>query len=322
MFFQNLSDEEMLQLALEASAREAGLLLGKNASAILQSTYETTRHALLKHKTKHTPEKVTNGIIVQANICNQAHSFFHASIKEFKTACSICGYLSLALTMSVSKYLNFTGSLRTKSELLNLFNHLRSETFLKEELLPLTRNAMKTIKANRETYIQKPLSNVRNKIAYLKSWVANYEISDVLIQERINCIFFRFNQWPEYESATYEEKERLYVEERQFGGRLDKKTKTLKHLEGESVYFFETFLPVRDECKDTRKRDVSECKDIVEKEKANIFLLDLNGHFSVGITSIIDGTPHCVVINTTTFNYIESDAGGMAIAATFDAAFS
>ena len=49
------------------------------------------------------------------------------------------------------------------------------------------------------------------------NWVANYEISDFFKAKPHQVTFFRYNQYPERDASTFEEKERM-IEEKPFGG--------------------------------------------------------------------------------------------------------
>ena len=51
-----------------------------------------------------------------------------------------------------------------------------------------------------------------------------------------------------------------------------------------------------------------------------IYAVDLNGHFTVAVTGVVEGVPTLIMFNTTDSNYL-SGAAGLITAAGFDFAF-
>lgn len=153
---------------------------------------------------------------------------------------------------------------------------------------------------------------------YLSDWVANYEISDYLVAEAkedslLEAVhFFRYNQMPECETATYEERLRLQ-DESVFGtavpGGAD--DKSIAELEaGATRFFVERFLP---EHALLRPEHWSQQR-MQQDGKPPVFVVDVNNHFVAAVPLIIEpssesqGGPTLLVVDTTRGSSIPNSA--------------
>jgi len=201
-------------------------------------------------------------------------------------------------------------------------------------------NVIKYISEARGGYISRNKGSFKNKKIidrYRSDWVANYEISDYLRQQVMceSVHFVRYNQWPERNGATYEEKERL-VEEKVFGGKVcgDKVSVSLE--EGASRFIVESFHPSRrlyrpeDWIKINAQKttESKESRDSPINHRPQIFVLDLNGHFACCFSCVVAKSSNSkksgveqvrvlIVINTTSASYLSAGAP----CAAFDLAF-
>lgn len=163
--------------------------------------------------------------------------------------------------------------------------------------------------------------------AYLRAWVANYEVSDALRSygEEDRCaLFLRFNEWPERGSATHEEKERL-KEMMPFGGsrRGDKSDAVVfDSAAGETMFVVEVFTPVRELLTPAKWLALPPQAEHQLQPLQQVVVLDLNGHFAVGLPEMARGGPEptFTMLNTTPASYIEG-SGGLAAAEAFDLFF-
>lgn len=117
----------------------------------------------------------------------------------------------------------------------------------------------------------------------------------------------RYNQWPERDTATHEEAQRL-EEEEQFGGYNTGDKANVQLEEGASRFIVESFTPDGGhllERTDTFLQRV--CGDAL---KGAIFILDLNGHFTAAVAVGPPHEPKLMLVNTTRGDYIRGGGGG------------
>uniref|UniRef100_A0A7S0CW42 Uncharacterized protein n=2 Tax=Amorphochlora amoebiformis TaxID=1561963 RepID=A0A7S0CW42_9EUKA len=318
-------------------------------ASALKSSHNLSR-TQISITSKHAPREPVNGDLIQINSLDQFHESFKILIKEFKFPSAACGAFSVANSIILHSLLtkhpmNKFGVL-TKGELESITQSLRTEKLVIDEV----RKIMSFVHDTRQEYLKKHESKFpeNEKDRYQRDWVANYEISDYLIKnakddakeekgEKKACYmcnkprvhFLRYNQWPERDGAKHEEKERL-IEEKPFGG-IKTGDKATVSLEEEAARFIvESFTPKR---KLYRPEEWSERylrsarmefkEDEVEARLFQIFVLDVNGHFTCGFSCLLSKDPQkppvptLVTINTTSASYLDNSC----VAAAFDLSF-
>ena len=151
--------------------------------------------------------------LLQLPIFNQFHPQWNPLISKYSTPSAICGYTAIACArlIAASDPLSLT-----KEELQQKLCDVSAISGHVE-------HSMRFIHDCRRDYIKKNFSKfpAKSEDAYLKAWVANYEVSDYLRHgcppsERPNIVFVRFNQYPELDQATHEEHDRISDHERGF----------------------------------------------------------------------------------------------------------
>lgn len=201
---------------------------------------------------------------------------------------------------------------------------------LPTRLLPDIVKAMEQIQAWRASYVAKHRSSFSSKHAvdeYMRAWVANYEISDLLTTygpPEGGVLFLRFNQWPEREQAAHEEAARM-EEERRFGGRPGDKSQVVHDFSaGDAMVVVESFGPGPGPVGLHSPREWCTAVGGAGALCRVAMVLDVNGHF-VAACPVADwdgtGRPALVVFNTTSASYL-GGAGGHMAAAAFDLVFS
>ena len=146
---QLVDEDELLRMALEASIHD---MSGRKGGSVALSSNHTKRRMEIPRPDKHAPAggPRSDGMVRQYNTCNQFHELFGPSIKEFSTAASTCGYMTVAYCRLITAYLRggaapgssntkMAKKIRTKADLDALVAHLRSEDFTEKELLPAVR---------------------------------------------------------------------------------------------------------------------------------------------------------------------------------------
>jgi hypothetical protein len=248
--------------------------------------------------------------IQQEGVLNQFHMFWLPIIHEYQTASAICGYLSCAFAKMIA-CLPFSAEAKRED--------IRDLLCDEKQVFQQTAQVMQFISERRAEYISSHRSAFTQKeeLHYLKNWVANYEISDYFqsldpdISQHI--VFVRFNQYPEYESATHEERDRLQ-EEAQFGGRKgDKSSKqSFDASDPKASAFIIEFFAERLQNTALRNRVLLRPRE-VDGRNWRVAVLDLNGHFAVAVPC--GGS--LVLFNTTDFNYL-SGSSGLTVAVAHD----
>ncbi len=190
---------------------------------------------------------------------------FKKSIKDFQTSDSICGYVASA----IAPFLGETTPFQTNpSELELLLNQLNDLSLL----VPEVEKCMEIIQAQRQQYITEnphEFKTKKDKEKYMKDWVANYEISDLLqIFPPLNDnVFFLRHvsfQYPNLVKDVKHEEKRRLVEEEQF---QDQK------------FIIESFSKVRKLQTIDQWIYEEKAKKLIESNKSLVFVTDLLGHF-------------------------------------------
>jgi len=307
-----------LQLAIALSLADQDQKSEKDKKMlVLTQVYERDRYSL-ERIDKHAPPTPSPGILKQLNTLNQFHQTFLPSIKDFQAARAICGYMVMAHTVLLSKFIPENG-IRTTSDL----NKIRQLLQDINVVLPEVRKSMDFVfkcRKRRTVSHRKDFKNKKERKKYLHAWVANYEISDYFISRRKEIApfvnFLRYNQYPELEISSHEEKERILLEEKPFGGKPSDKKDERKYGEHESVFIFESFYPSRQLL---TPEEYSKKAGIMKSNR--VFVLDTKGHFAIALGARLDGKDVLLVFNTTGGNLISSGAAMLSATTAFDACF-
>jgi hypothetical protein len=195
---------------------------------------------------------------------------------------------------------------------------------------PILRMAFQEVISERHKFYPDPA----DKMKYIRQWVANYEVGDLLhhhsSQESNSTHFIRHNQYPLITEATPDEKVRLVSEER-FGG-VASTNRTISYSEDSSVYFIQTDFSDEKEAFFTPE----EWKSRVVCHGPHVCVIDMNGHFIAALVCHIEKAvggestcgcfdtskacdspqyePALILFQTTETNYMNS----MSTAWTFD----
>ena len=252
-----------------ARAIEASLKTMQAPKKLLFEASEIASH--------RTPD---GGLILERKTLNQIHSFFKDSIEEFQCPQAMCGMIMSANAIVLATEI-LRGVSRTKvwtdAEIEEkIVRPLQNDT----RILAETREVMRFVRDARRRYVESHADDFEDEKArrrYMRDWVANYEVSDYFIRlfastrmrASSSVHFLRFNQIPERYKATHEELERM-TEELPFG-----KTADETHF---SRFIVETYRPKR-----ALLRPEVWKKGRASADDVPTLLLDLNGHFCVGI---------------------------------------
>eukprot|EP01125_Pyxidicula_operculata_P013669 TRINITY_DN453_c0_g1_i2.p2 TRINITY_DN453_c0_g1~~TRINITY_DN453_c0_g1_i2.p2 ORF type:complete len:315 (-),score=39.17 TRINITY_DN453_c0_g1_i2:140-1084(-) len=303
------NEDYELKLALEASARE---YQEKTQDFVPSTTTFTLDRAQNDFPRLSTGNFGTEKLL-QDPIFNQFHQHWDSLIKEYETASAICGYITMSIVREVVKFDKIDSKIKLEQ--------LKSLLCNKSVVTPLIRHAMSSIMTWRKKWVtdhQSSFKNKRDQTSYMKAWIANYEISDYVQQlpeeERKYIIFLRKNQWPEYHTATHEEKERL-VEEKRFGGKVVciKGNDKSEYGPDDSTVIVESFYPQRQLYKPeeyiSHERDETIAPTNYKSWK--VAMMDLNGHFCIAVPTFIDGKRGLLLLNTMDSNGLHSFTVGL-----------
>jgi hypothetical protein len=190
-----MTEDEMLFLALEESAKIHQVSIGS----------ETCSNSFRS-------ESKSGMQLLQLPIVNQFHPQWNPLISKYSTPSAICGYTAIAC----ARFIAALESPVTKSELQLMLSTMASVSGPVED-------AMRFVHDSRRDYIAAHPADftTASSVQYMKSWVANYEISDYLRREcppslRHKLAFVRFNQFSQLHSATHEERDRISAHESGF----------------------------------------------------------------------------------------------------------
>lgn len=300
-------DEEM-QRALELSAQEH---MATCTQLVLDGELRVMRRDLERPLSQHwkSPYQAQDGVMLQVDTVNQFAHHWAPLVREFSSPSSTCGYMVMANALALQKLLPEADAWK-QTQFHEFVRLLRDHALLE----PLLREAMEVIAQSRRAWVANhaadfPTDASRNN--YLSAWVANYEISDFLQAKAsracLDCHpvhFVRYNQWPQYRTATHEERARL-VEEERFGGSSDADGR-VNYREGDSVFIVESFRPERRlESPEEFLQGHPPCR------APGVFVADLNGHFVTCVavhleTPSGEEKPTLIVVNTTGTRYLDN----------------
>lgn len=244
----------------------------------------------------------------------------------------LAGYCTVGNALSLARLLQRMDRSQVVSK--QQFNELVAEMRNERKALDAMRLGIQFVHDQRVKWMNKQpesyWSAKRTKDSCLKIWAANHELSDFMIARVVagdtnlgTVNFLRYNQWPERADAVFEEAERL-VEEKPFGGETQGDKVTVPLDEGGSRFIVERFSPTRalqrpeEWIREEKKRESG------GKCPPNIFMLDLNGHYAVGVgllleTEAANPTPTFVMFNTTDGNYLSNGSPTVAFDLCFPA---
>eukprot|EP00746_Dinoflagellata_sp_MGD_P027350 gnl/MRDRNA2_/MRDRNA2_164566_c0_seq1.p1 gnl/MRDRNA2_/MRDRNA2_164566_c0~~gnl/MRDRNA2_/MRDRNA2_164566_c0_seq1.p1 ORF type:complete len:323 (-),score=65.81 gnl/MRDRNA2_/MRDRNA2_164566_c0_seq1:107-1075(-) len=251
---------------------------------------------------------VMDGEILQVNTIDQFAESFLPLIDAFKAPSASCGYFSIANALLVAE------NIKDRSMSVNELQSFIDSTLRNVKCVTArVEDAMCFIQDSRKSYIQnhqKDFPSYDEQEEYMRAWVANYEISDYLQKSNApqNSYFFRYNQWPERDAATHEERDRI-EEEREFGSDALGNKGSVPLMEGATRFILERFQPQRmlqrpEAWLSEHENEVSFTAPVLPC----IFIVDVNGHFLVAFDAILDGKLTLVVINTTAGSYLQYPA--------------
>jgi hypothetical protein len=175
---------------------------------------------------------------------------------------------------------------------------------------PYIEEAMKFIFDWRSKYIQDHLSDFpteKSKKDYIRAWIANYEISDYLKSKSplANILFLRYNETPEYDHATHEEKDRM-KEQFPFGGKKGQKSDQSSFGPNDSMMIVEKFTPER---KLLRPEDAITDPNI---RKFRAAVIDVNGHFVTCVPYHDSDGKKVIIFNTMQSSVLQQSTTALA----------
>ena len=140
----------------------------------------------------------------------------------------------------------------------NLMNAVRDP----EAAMARVDAAMAAVRRRRQAYISASNQfDAHGASAYLRAWVANYELSELLLdfatstsaRGRRRLLFLRMNQYPMLVDATHEEHARIAVEEARFGG-MRTGAGVITYSKGDAYFCVERFTRGRVSPRQHRRR--------------------------------------------------------------------
>jgi len=282
----SLTEQEDIGLAMAIQAS----LEQEPPNTLITTTYKSSRTSLPFPKLGPSlPVDQDPSACTQQGLFNQFHSFWSPLISKYEAPSAICGYIamSLPLLLAQSQHLPFQA---LKDQLCNMNN-----------IYPFLDDSMKFIHEWRSQYINthlKDFQTEKSKQDYKRAWIANYEISDYLIskipimkENNFQVLFIRYNEVPEYDTASHEEKTRM-SEQFPFGGKKGIKANPECFGPKESMIIVESFLMER---KLWRPEEALNDPFI---RNWNAVVLDVNGHFLVGVPGRENGKKQIILLNT------------------------
>ena len=233
-------------------------------------------------------------IVREVKTVDQYIDYFSKIIKRYYTATSICGYFVSAISPLLAD--------RTTNLMdIEKINTILLDLNVKELVEPHLEQAMKTIYNQRAKYISEfahEFSTPKEKNKYLKDWIANYEISDVMREQcfqRENLFFFRqnpFNFPKEVQKIKHEELKRL---------------KDIEHLK-EEEFIIEKFCVKNGLIAINQFKQENYFKTLIKNDKSMILICDLVGHFVCFVVCFVFYNDtiekNIILVNSTENNYI------------------
>ena len=311
------------EAALAAALAESAAL---HSATVLSPAVDAARgaHALARGDVRPAlgaaAARASRVTMRQVGVLNQFHKQWAPLIGEFGAPSAICGYTSVAHAAALAARGRggeprcFASPAEARAALLDF-----------GAVEPLVRDAMARVRAARESWVAAhpdDFDGERARKLYTGAWVANYEVSDCLralpAELARQVIFVRFNQYQERGVATHEERERM-AEEQQF--------------EGRAALFVEAFARVGGggdsgggdaaaaaAVLDRRLLTPEEALALPAGERADwrVAVVDLNGHFCVGVPLRgDDGAETLLLLNTIETSVFHGN-GALAAAVCFD----
>jgi len=276
------SEEEIERFLLEASG---------------QLEEKSSVPKIFKHEKVNL--KVGNIIVREIKILDQYGPHYAQSIAKYKTPSSICGYVVCAVAPLVSEWANYM--ICQPEDVDKMIENLRDP----KVMIPKVEEAMEIIQAQRTLYVEEygdEFANPKERDFYIKDWVANYEISDLLqiTSPNLKNLFFlrycAFSFPEEVKKVKHEELRRLKEEEAFKGNRFIV----------ESFYNERRLQTVDDWIRE------GHMEKLAATDKPLVFVGDLAGHFVTFVLCKVlkeDGTleDNLLMINSTQTNYLNRE---------------
>jgi len=177
----------------------------------LQMNSQSLNQKLFIHESIN--QKMNSIHIRELKVINQFDQIFAKSIQEFKTAESICGYVVSAVAPIIAKSLSYSSTVDEIEEIMTTLNDYNI-------MIPKVENNMRIVQQQRARYIEQnpdEFNHEEEKTAYIKDYVAKYEISDlmqILGSDLENLVFLRHvgYEFPELVAdLKHEEKKKTRV---------------------------------------------------------------------------------------------------------------
>ena len=152
-------------------------------------------------------------IVRELQIVDQLNPAFLNSIKEFRTAKMICGYLSCCVADLVSNHFpSLNMRVRDVEKMVKILSHPAGVMEDVREMMSwLLHNRQKYVLSNKTSFPVEMINSgtVYDEERYLRDWVANYEISDWLQLKKNGRVHFVRRIERDQTDVYHEEKERL-----------------------------------------------------------------------------------------------------------------
>jgi len=276
-------NEEDIQLAIQQSIQTT-------SNSLITTYYNTARSSLPFPKLGPVdPADSDPYSLVQFGIFNQFHSIWDKLIEKYEAPSAICGYISMCLPLVIAQC-EWKGISDLKEQLCNI-----------NKIIPFLEDSMKFVHEWRSKYIlnhPNEFPTERSKKDYKRAWIANYEISDYL-RNKISfmnnqVLFIRYNEVPEYDHATHEEKTRIQQEQFPFGGKKGLKADPASFPDPglDSIILIESFIPKQK----LQTPETALCDPGIRQWSSAV--LDVNGHFLVGVPCLENGKKQIALFNT------------------------
>eukprot|EP01060_Flectonema_neradi_P004774 TRINITY_DN1311_c2_g1_i1.p1 TRINITY_DN1311_c2_g1~~TRINITY_DN1311_c2_g1_i1.p1 ORF type:complete len:296 (+),score=54.05 TRINITY_DN1311_c2_g1_i1:48-935(+) len=220
-------------------------------------------------KGEFSNKKLPSGIIRAVSVANQFQNPVVDKLSEKHETCkATCGYFCTAVARILATKDLQT---KTKSDIESIIEYLTDIANLE----PLLDEAMKFTMTDRFGYCDsiKDTMTASDRAAYLRDWVANYEISDFiqhLPATEFPIAFLRHNQTPDLPDAKHVERLQIVREEVPFGE--------------DPPFLIELFHP-RSLFVSSKKQLLEECEARSIEPKSIVWVVDLNGHFDVAVAA-------------------------------------
>ena len=155
-------------------------------------------------------------IVRELQIVDQLNPAFLNSIKEFRTAKMICGYLSCCVADLVSNHFpSLSMQVRDVEKMVKILSHPAGVLEEVREMMSwLLHNRQKYVLNNKTSFPVEMVNSgtVHDEERYLRDWVANYEIGDWLQLKKNRRVHFVRRIERDIADVYHEEKERLAEE--------------------------------------------------------------------------------------------------------------